>query len=170
MSMFSTKHGLYQRACKRFNISDGKKLFTWRFYDKQRTEVTSFFVDIHKEAAKAQPGVGHRAVAQLHDEGKLLRHYTMNVDGLATHVRTFVATALLSALPRTGRKLCMRRVHSGYDRARLEHRAARVRVSRLRAFGALRYVLAPLLALNQISVCSLAWVSGTKRVIQMARL
>ena len=88
MSMFSTKNGLYQRACKRFNITDGKKLFTWRFYDKQRTEVSSFFVDIHKEAAKAQPGAGHRAVAQLHEEDKLLRHYTMNVDGLATHVRS----------------------------------------------------------------------------------
>jgi NAD-dependent SIR2 family protein deacetylase len=87
--MFSTRNGLYQRACKRFGISDGKKLFTWRFYDRQRTDVTSFFVDIHKEAAKAQPGAGHRAVAQLQEHAALLRHYTMNVDGLAMHVRSY---------------------------------------------------------------------------------
>ena len=87
MSMFSTRNGLYQRACKRFGIADGKKLFTWRFYDRQRTDVTSFFVDIHKEAVKARAGPGHQAVAQLHSEGRLLRHYTMNVDGLAGHVR-----------------------------------------------------------------------------------
>lgn len=88
MSMFSTANGLYQRACKRFGIADGKKLFTWRFFEKQRTEVTSFFVDIHKEAVRARAGTGHCAVAELEAAGKLLRHYTMNVDGLASHVRS----------------------------------------------------------------------------------
>ena len=88
MSMFSTKNGLYQRACKRFGISDGKKLFTWRFYDRQRADVTAFFVDIHKEALKAKAGPGHQAVAQLEASSALLRHYTMNVDGVASHVRS----------------------------------------------------------------------------------
>jgi NAD-dependent SIR2 family protein deacetylase len=86
MSMFSTRNGLYQRACRRFGITDGKKLFTWRFFDRQRTDVTSFFVDIHKEASKSHPGAGHRAVAELNEASALLRHYTMNVDGLASHV------------------------------------------------------------------------------------
>ena len=91
MSMFSTRNGLYQRACRRFGITDGKKLFTWRFFDKQRTDVTSFFVDIYKEALKAEAGLGHRAVAELEQGGALLRHYTMNVDGLASHVRHLIS-------------------------------------------------------------------------------
>jgi NAD-dependent SIR2 family protein deacetylase len=102
MSMFSTANGLYQRACKRFGISDGKKLFTWRFYDKQRTEVTSFFVDIHKEAVKAQAGAAHQAVAELESAEKLLRHYTMNVDGLASHVRTLLPSQSVHVPVQTG--------------------------------------------------------------------
>lgn len=85
--MFSTRGGLYEKACKRFNLSDGKHLFSWKFYAGRRADVTSFFVDIHKEARKAEPGKAQQAVASLHARDKLLRHYTMNVDGLATHVR-----------------------------------------------------------------------------------
>ena len=87
MSMFSTRGGLYEKACKRFQLSDGKHLFSWKFYAGRRADVTSFFVDIHKEARKAEPGKAQQAVASLHANNKLLRHYTMNVDGLATHVR-----------------------------------------------------------------------------------
>ncbi len=38
MSTFSTKGGLYERAQKRFGVTDGKKLFTFSFYEKQRLE------------------------------------------------------------------------------------------------------------------------------------
>lgn len=96
--MFSTRNGLYQRACRRFGITDGKKLFSWRFYDKQRPDVTSFFVDIHKEAVKAHAGPGHVAVADLERGSKLLRHYTMNVDGLASHVRIRFLLLLTSGM------------------------------------------------------------------------
>eukprot|EP00892_Ulva_mutabilis_P011553 jgi/Ulvmu1/8770/UM048_0025.1 len=85
MSMFSTTHGLYAKAKKRFQLAKGKDLFTWSHFVKRRADFTSFFVDIHKEARKAKPGPAHKAVAELHDCGALLRHYTMNVDGLATH-------------------------------------------------------------------------------------
>ena len=87
MSMFSTRGGLYEKACKRFNVSDGKHLFSWKFYKDRKADVTAFFVDIHKEARKAEAGKAQQAVASLHAKKKLLRHYTMNVDGLATHVR-----------------------------------------------------------------------------------
>lgn len=38
MSTFSTKGGLYERAQKRFNVSDGKRLFTYSFYEKRKLE------------------------------------------------------------------------------------------------------------------------------------
>ncbi len=36
MSTFSTKGGLYERAQRRYGVSDGKKLFTYTFFEKQR--------------------------------------------------------------------------------------------------------------------------------------
>lgn len=36
--MFSTKGGLYERAQKRFNVSNGKRLFTYSFYEKRKLE------------------------------------------------------------------------------------------------------------------------------------
>ena len=38
MSTFSTRGGLYERAQKRFAVQDGKKLFTYAFFEKQRLE------------------------------------------------------------------------------------------------------------------------------------
>ena len=35
---------------------------------------------------RAKPGKGHRALAAIEQSGKLLRHYTLNVDGLADAV------------------------------------------------------------------------------------
>jgi NAD-dependent SIR2 family protein deacetylase len=83
MSTFSTVGGLYERAQKRFKVSDGKKLFTWQFFEKRRLEVQAFFGDIYVEAQRATPGLGHYALGRLALMGKLLRHYTLNIDGLA---------------------------------------------------------------------------------------
>lgn len=38
MSTFSTKGGLYERAQKRYGVTDGKKLFTYSFFEKQRLQ------------------------------------------------------------------------------------------------------------------------------------
>ena len=38
MSTFSTKGGLYERAQKRFNVTNGKRLFTYNFYEKRKLE------------------------------------------------------------------------------------------------------------------------------------
>jgi hypothetical protein len=39
MSMFSTKGGLYERARKKFKITDGIKLFSYPFYKQRRVDV-----------------------------------------------------------------------------------------------------------------------------------
>lgn len=86
MSTFSTPGGLYERAQKRFGLQDGKKLFCYSFFDRQRLDVQPFFADIYDEALRARAAPGHRAIAAIHAAGKLLRHYTLNIDGLAAVV------------------------------------------------------------------------------------
>ncbi len=44
----------------------------------------AFFADIYVEAKRAKPGTGHQAIAALAAAGKLQRHYTLNIDGLAS--------------------------------------------------------------------------------------
>ena len=46
----------------------------------------AFYAEIYQEAEKAVPGPGHKAIAALEKTGKLQRHYTLNVDGLADMV------------------------------------------------------------------------------------
>ena len=38
MSTFSTRGGLYERAQKRFGVADGKRLFTYAFFERQRLD------------------------------------------------------------------------------------------------------------------------------------
>ncbi|WIA33871.1 hypothetical protein OEZ86_006973 [Tetradesmus obliquus] len=83
MSMFSTKNGLYERARQRFKIQDGIKLFSYPFYKQRRMDVQQFFAQIYGEAKNSKASPGHVAIAQLHELGKLQRHYTLNIDGLA---------------------------------------------------------------------------------------
>lgn len=54
-----------------------------RKHDRSHNAVQAFFADIYAEARKAKPGPGHMALAQIAGANKLLRHYTMNIDGLA---------------------------------------------------------------------------------------
>ena len=42
----------------------------------------AFFADIYVEALAAIPATGHWALAGMAAAGKLLRHYTLNIDGL----------------------------------------------------------------------------------------
>lgn len=86
MSTFSTKGGLYERAQRKFKLADGKTLFTYTFYDRHRLEAQAFFSDIYLEACKARPAPGHRALGSIMEAGRLQRHYTLNIDGLAEAV------------------------------------------------------------------------------------
>jgi NAD-dependent SIR2 family protein deacetylase len=86
MSTFSTKGGLYERAQRKFKLQDGKTLFTYSFYDRNRLEALAFFADIYLEATRATAAPGHHALAELQRAGRLQRHYTLNIDGLAEKV------------------------------------------------------------------------------------
>ncbi|KAI3430498.1 hypothetical protein D9Q98_005093 [Chlorella vulgaris] len=86
MSTFSTRGGLYERAQKKYKLPDGKTLFTYAFFDRQRPEAQAFFADIYSEAVRAEPAPGHKALLQMVDAGRLCRHYTLNIDGLAEEV------------------------------------------------------------------------------------
>ena len=86
MSTFSTKGGLYERAQRKFKLQDGKTLFTYSFYDRNRLEALAFFANIYLEATRATAAPGHHALAQLQRAGRLQRHYTLNIDGLAEKV------------------------------------------------------------------------------------
>jgi NAD-dependent SIR2 family protein deacetylase len=43
----------------------------------------AFFAQIYSEAQSSRAAPGHVALAQLHALGRLQRHYTLNIDGLA---------------------------------------------------------------------------------------
>ena len=83
MSTFSTVGGLYDRAKQKYRLADGKTLFTYNFYNRHRREADAFFSDIYLEALKAHPSVGHTVLSQLAKTGRMIRHYTLNIDGLA---------------------------------------------------------------------------------------
>lgn len=83
MSTFSTPGGLYERAAKAARLPDGKALFTYAFFERRRADALAFLADVHGEAVAAAPTPGHRALAALAASGRLVRHYTLNVDGLA---------------------------------------------------------------------------------------
>lgn len=86
MSTFSTKGGLYERAQRKFKLADGKNLFTYTFFDRNRTAAQAFFADIYLEATQAKPAPGHHALSDLSASGYMQRHYTLNIDGLAERV------------------------------------------------------------------------------------
>ena len=53
MSTFSTKGGLYECAQKRYSVPDGKKLFTYSFFEKQRLEALVRWGQGHCEGSTA---------------------------------------------------------------------------------------------------------------------
>ena len=82
LSAFSDANGLYERARRRFGLSEGVKLFCYSFLLKRRADAQSFLADVLDEAQAAQPTAAHAALLSLSAAGRLLRHATMNVDGL----------------------------------------------------------------------------------------
>ena len=83
LATFSTPGGLYDRAARAARLPDGKALFTHAFYARRRHDALGFLADVHDEVAGARPTRAHAAVAALARSGRLRRHYTLNVDGLA---------------------------------------------------------------------------------------
>ncbi|GFH12855.1 deacetylase sirtuin-type domain-containing protein, partial [Haematococcus lacustris] len=83
MSMFTSRDGLYARARKQFKIQDGIRLFTYSFFKQRRAEVQAFFAQIYSEAQASRAAPGHHALAAIAEMGRIKRHYTLNIDGLA---------------------------------------------------------------------------------------
>jgi NAD-dependent SIR2 family protein deacetylase len=43
----------------------------------------AFYADIYIEASRAAPASSHTAIREMHKQGWLQRHYTLNIDGLS---------------------------------------------------------------------------------------
>jgi len=81
---FSTPGGLYEVARKQYKLKEGKDLFTYNFYAKRPQDCNAFLADIGAELDSAKPTATHHGLAALHSAGRLVRHYTMNIDGIAS--------------------------------------------------------------------------------------
>lgn len=84
---FRSPHGLFRSLRKEHNLkASGKQLFDASVYKNDSS--TSSFHDMVRSlsslASRAQPTAFHRLLARLSKEGRLLRLYTQNVDGIDT--------------------------------------------------------------------------------------
>eukprot|EP00899_Mesostigma_viride_P021221 jgi/Mesvir1/290/Mv13620-RA.1 len=126
MSTFTKPGGLYERACKRFRVGDGMRLFHHSFYQKNRDAAEGFLREIYDEAVVARPTASHRALRALEACGRLRRHYTLNIDGLATAAGASLwdrwARLQGATIEMHGnvREMVCTRCRTRYDRASLE--------------------------------------------------
>ena len=105
--------GLYEKARKKYGLHDGMRLFHYSFFQKRRADcqvlgspraspyllsaaiplltrccshTQAFLTGVWAETVQAKPTLSHQAVVTLARQGRLLRHYTMNIDGLHSEV------------------------------------------------------------------------------------
>lgn len=83
LSTFTAAHsGVYERARKRYKLKSGIDLFHYKFYEEHPAQATSFLARMCEKALGCDPTPTHVALRDLERTGLLLRHYTMNIDGL----------------------------------------------------------------------------------------
>eukprot|EP00212_Chloropicon_laureae_P000148 CAMPEP_0198457234 /NCGR_PEP_ID=MMETSP1453-20131121/28270_1 /TAXON_ID=1461543 ORGANISM="Unidentified sp., Strain RCC701" /NCGR_SAMPLE_ID=MMETSP1453 /ASSEMBLY_ACC=CAM_ASM_001118 /LENGTH=254 /DNA_ID=CAMNT_0044181923 /DNA_START=24 /DNA_END=788 /DNA_ORIENTATION=- len=58
------------------------KLFSNSFHQRHPAKCKQFLAEIFLEAMHKKPNASHESLAELERKGRLLRHYTMNIDGL----------------------------------------------------------------------------------------
>ena len=77
---------LYTRAAKQFHLPDGSQVFRYRFLERRPKDYLAFFAGtLYKTIAKiTSPTPSHYALHAMEQAGQLIRHYTLNVDGLAS--------------------------------------------------------------------------------------
>ena len=68
---------------KRYRLRDGKDLFTYTFYARMPLECNSFLAEVTADLHGKTPTRTHRGLSALEASGRLVRHYTMNIDDLA---------------------------------------------------------------------------------------
>ena len=76
------KDGLYEKARKRYKLEKGIDLFGWRFYSERPRDAQKFLAELAVAVQKATPTPTHRALVSLERSGVLMRHVTLNIDGL----------------------------------------------------------------------------------------
>ena len=74
--------GVYERARKKYKLRSGIELFNYGFYASRPRDCQAFLARLAEAVADAEPTRTHAALAALENSGALLRHVTMNVDGL----------------------------------------------------------------------------------------
>ena len=75
------------------------KLFDFSFYAQRPRDSQRFLGDMAAACASAEPTPTHHALVALERAGRLSRHVTLNVDGLAARGGVEVPGALDRTLP-----------------------------------------------------------------------
>ena len=78
----STFASLYQKAAKKYG-GDGKQAFHYRFLQNSPEDSFDFLMQQFNKVKTAKPTWAHEALRNMETNGQLVRHYTMNIDGLA---------------------------------------------------------------------------------------
>jgi NAD+-dependent protein deacetylase SIR2 len=84
---FRSSHGLFQSLKHKHKLkASGKRLFDASVYkdDSSTSTFHDMVRDLSSMASKAKPTLFHRLLARLSREGRLLRLYTQNIDGIDT--------------------------------------------------------------------------------------
>lgn len=87
LASFTSTDGIYEKARRDLGVRCGKDVFSYRTYAKSvdsRRAANRFFASLHAQmtSRKVAPGAGHIGIARLDAAGGLLRHYTLNIDGV----------------------------------------------------------------------------------------
>jgi NAD+-dependent protein deacetylase SIR2 len=84
---FRSSHGLFQSLKNKHKLkASGKRLFDASVYkdDSSTSSFHDMVRDLSSMASSAKPTLFHRLLARLSSEGRLLRLYTQNIDGIDT--------------------------------------------------------------------------------------
>jgi NAD+-dependent protein deacetylase SIR2 len=97
---FRSPHGLFKALNKEHKLkSSGKDLFDAVIVYASKESTIAYHGIIHtlsKMFKQAEPTLFHHLLASLADEGRLLRLYTQNVDGIDSAIKPLTTSVPLS--------------------------------------------------------------------------
>ena len=96
---FRSSHGLFHSLKQKHKLkASGKRLFDASVYkdDSSTSSFHDMVRDLSSMASKAKPTLFHRLLARLAREGRLLRLYTQNIDGVDTSLPPLATTVPLN--------------------------------------------------------------------------
>jgi NAD-dependent SIR2 family protein deacetylase len=85
-SSSSSTTSLYSQAARTFGLQQqqGSNVFCYSFWKSHPQQCFAFFQSLYGKVIQAVPTPTHHVLERLATTGKLLRHYTLNIDGLAS--------------------------------------------------------------------------------------